>query len=46
RFITEAIKAASPQTVVIGEEAVAANPKLLDTHFENETVVYVDPVDG
>ncbi|MEQ8446235.1 MAG: inositol monophosphatase [Pelagibacterium sp.] len=46
RFITEAIKSASPQTVVIGEEAVAANPKLLDTHFENETVVYVDPVDG
>lgn len=46
RMITAAIKAASPGTVVIGEEAVAANPKLLDTHFENETVIYVDPVDG
>lgn len=46
RFITEAIRAASPHMVVIGEEAVAANPNLLDTHFENETVIYVDPVDG
>lgn len=46
RAITAAINAASPHMVVIGEEAVAANPKLLDTHFENETVIYVDPVDG
>lgn len=46
RAITAAIKAASPHMVVIGEEAVAANPRLLDTHFENETVIYVDPVDG
>lgn len=46
RAITAAIKSASPHMVVIGEEAVAANPKLLDTHFENETVIYVDPIDG
>ncbi len=45
-FITRAITEAAPHMVVIGEEAVAANPKLLDTHFENETVIYVDPVDG
>ena len=46
RVITAAINQASPHMVVIGEEAVAANPKLLDTQFENETVIYVDPVDG
>ena len=46
RAITAAIKAAAPHMVVIGEEAVAANPKLLETHFENETMIYVDPVDG
>lgn len=46
RAITAAIKDAAPHMVVIGEEAVAANPKLLETHFENETVIYVDPVDG
>ncbi|WMT85690.1 inositol monophosphatase [Pelagibacterium sp. 26DY04] len=46
RVITAAINAAAPHMVVIGEEAVAANPKLLETHYENETVIYVDPVDG
>lgn len=46
RFITKAINDAAPQMVVIGEEAVAADPSLLDRHFENETVIYVDPVDG
>lgn len=46
RAITSAIKAAAPHMVVIGEEAVAADPKLLGQHFENETVIYVDPVDG
>ncbi|HWJ88352.1 MAG TPA: inositol monophosphatase family protein [Pelagibacterium sp.] len=46
RAITTAIKAASPHMVVIGEEAVSANPRLLDTDFGNDTVIYVDPVDG
>ncbi len=45
-FITKAIEKASPHMVVIGEEAVAAKPGLLDSHFEDETVIYVDPVDG
>ncbi|RDE10283.1 inositol monophosphatase family protein [Pelagibacterium lacus] len=45
-FITRAIGAAAPHMVVIGEEAVSADPTLLDRHFENETVIYVDPVDG
>jgi fructose-1,6-bisphosphatase/inositol monophosphatase family enzyme len=46
RVITEAIRAHNPNTVVIGEEAVAANPSLLDGHFEDRIVIYVDPVDG
>lgn len=45
-FITKAIKDAAPHMVVIGEEAVAADPGLLSQHFENETVIYVDPIDG
>jgi fructose-1,6-bisphosphatase/inositol monophosphatase family enzyme len=46
RVITEAILAHNPDTVVIGEEAVAARPALLDMPFEDGTVIYVDPVDG
>lgn len=46
RVITVAINAHSPNTVVVGEEAVAANPALLETNFEDRTVIYVDPVDG
>ncbi len=46
RVITAAINAHSPDTVVIGEEAVSANPRLLDTQFEDRIVIYVDPVDG
>lgn len=46
RAITAAINAHSPNTVVIGEEAVAANPGLLSRNFEDRTVIYVDPVDG
>lgn len=46
RVITAAINAHSPDTVVIGEEAVAADPSLLDHQFEDRTVIYVDPVDG
>lgn len=46
RVITAAIKAHRPDVLVIGEEAVAANPKLLDTNLEDRIVIYVDPVDG
>lgn len=46
RVITAAITDHSPNTVVIGEEAVSANPNLLRGHFEDRTVIYVDPVDG
>jgi fructose-1,6-bisphosphatase/inositol monophosphatase family enzyme len=46
RVITAAINAHSPDTIVVGEEAVAARPGLLDTQFEDRTVIYVDPVDG
>ena len=46
RVITAAIKAHRPDVLVIGEEAVAANPNLLDTNLEDRIVIYVDPVDG
>lgn len=46
RAITAAIAGASPHMVVIGEEAASADPGLLTRHFENETVIYVDPIDG
>ena len=46
RAITAAIKAHSPNTVVIGEEAVSANPNLLNGSFDGRTVIFVDPVDG
>ena len=46
RVITRAITDHSPHTVVIGEEAVAANPALLHGRYEDKTVIYVDPVDG
>lgn len=46
RAITAAINAHSPNAVVIGEEAVAARPALLDRHFGDRIVIYVDPIDG
>ena len=46
RVITAAIRDHSPNTIVIGEEAVSANPDLLNVNFEDRTVIYVDPVDG
>jgi fructose-1,6-bisphosphatase/inositol monophosphatase family enzyme len=46
RVITAAIKAHRPDYLVIGEEAVAANPKLLESSLEDRIVIYVDPVDG
>ena len=46
RAITAAINAHSPLHVVVGEEAVAANPALLEANFGDRVVIYVDPVDG
>lgn len=46
RVITAAINAHSPNTVVVGEEAVSENPALLKGNFEDRIVIYVDPVDG
>src|SRR5690606_28129671 len=46
RVITAAINAHRPDYLVIGEEAVSANPKLLETSLEDRIVIYVDPVDG
>jgi len=46
RVITAAILEHSPDTLVIGEEAVAANPALLKSSLEDRIVIYVDPVDG
>lgn len=46
RAITEAIARTHRQHVVIGEEAVAANPRLLERQFDDEVVLYIDPVDG
>lgn len=46
RVITAAIKAHRPDYLVIGEEAVAANPKLLESTLDDRIVIYVDPVDG
>ncbi|WEJ34866.1 inositol monophosphatase [Devosia sp. SD17-2] len=46
RVITAAILDHSPNTQVIGEEAVAANPALLSASLEDRITIYVDPVDG
>ena len=46
RVITAAINAHRPDYLVIGEEAVAANPELLQSKLEDRIVIYVDPVDG
>ncbi|KKB09863.1 inositol monophosphatase family protein [Devosia chinhatensis] len=46
RLITAAILEHAPDTLVIGEEAVAANPALLTSNLEDRITIYVDPVDG
>lgn len=46
RVITAAIRDHSPNTLVIGEEAVAANPHLLTSSLEDRITIFVDPVDG
>jgi fructose-1,6-bisphosphatase/inositol monophosphatase family enzyme len=44
--LTEALSAAYPEAAVIGEEAVFADPSLLDGLAEREHAFVVDPVDG
>ncbi|MGA8258087.1 MAG: inositol monophosphatase family protein [Nocardioides sp.] len=45
-LITDALKAAYPGAVVLGEEAHAADPSLLDRYSAAEHAFTVDPVDG
>lgn len=44
--ITAELQAAFPNALVVGEEAVAADPSLLTGSHRAEHVFYVDPVDG
>ncbi len=44
--ITQAVREAWPQAVVVGEEAVAADPSLAGRIGEAELAVIIDPVDG
>src|SRR5690606_16560230 len=46
RVITGALRAEESGLMVVGEEAVAGDPSLLDAALGAENVVYVDPVDG
>ncbi|WP_196258775.1 inositol monophosphatase family protein [Pelagibacterium limicola] len=46
RAITASIAESHPQHVVIGEEAVSADPGLLERRFGDEIVLYIDPIDG
>lgn len=46
RVITAAILEHAPNTLVIGEEAVSANPALLTSNLEDRITIFVDPVDG
>ncbi|MFX0537041.1 inositol monophosphatase family protein [Ornithinimicrobium sp. Y1847] len=45
-LITRALRAAYPQALVLGEEAYAEEPGLLDAFTEAEHAFTVDPVDG
>ena len=45
-MITRGLQMAFPHALVIGEEAVSANPKLLDGVGEAELSFIIDPVDG
>ena len=46
RAITASIAQSHPGHVVIGEEAVSADPRLLERTFDDEVVLYIDPLDG
>lgn len=45
-MITRALQIAFPSALVIGEEAVAAKPELLDGIAEAQLAFHIDPVDG
>ena len=45
-MITRALQIAFPSALVIGEEAVAAKPSLLDGIAEAQLAFHIDPVDG
>lgn len=45
-LITRALRAAYPQAMVLGEEAFAQDPGLLDAFRESDHAFTVDPVDG
>lgn len=46
RFLKARMDAIAPGALFIGEEAVSANPSLLDTISGADLVVIVDPIDG
>jgi fructose-1,6-bisphosphatase/inositol monophosphatase family enzyme len=46
RLISERLHKIAPGAVVVGEEAVAANPSLLDALRTEQYAITVDPVDG
>lgn len=45
-MITRALQIAFPSALVVGEEAVAANPKALDGLADAQLAFVIDPVDG
>jgi fructose-1,6-bisphosphatase/inositol monophosphatase family enzyme len=45
-IITRGLQMAFPSAVIVGEEAVAADPTLLDSFAEAELGFLIDPVDG
>jgi len=46
RAMTAALAGALPDALIVGEEAIAADPTLRDRIAEAETCVILDPVDG
>jgi len=45
-LITEALRAAYPSALILGEEAMAADPALLEAFAQADHAFTVDPVDG
>ncbi|WP_375452013.1 inositol monophosphatase family protein [uncultured Devosia sp.] len=46
RVITAAINRMWPEALVVGEEAVSADPALLERSVNADLVIFLDPVDG
>ena len=46
RAISTALEAAYPRAVIVGEEATAANPNLLDAIGSADLAFVLDPLDG